>query len=75
MVCRGWTVHVVTNHDGRPIRPPGWFTELLDTGKTPGRVENRPRGTRLGRSFQPSAFSRQEPAASVRGEFQQPFDN
>ena len=36
MVCRGWTVHVVTNREGRPIRPPGWFAELLDKGKTPG---------------------------------------
>ncbi len=29
-VCRGWTVHVVTNREGRPIRPPEWFTKLLD---------------------------------------------
>lgn len=29
-VCRGWTVHVVTNREGRPIRPPEWFTTLLD---------------------------------------------
>jgi len=27
---------VVTNREGRPIRPPGWFAELLDKGKTPG---------------------------------------
>lgn len=30
-VCRGWTVHVVTNREGRPIRPPQWFTALLDS--------------------------------------------
>ncbi len=29
-VCRGWTIHVVTNAEGRPIRPPEWFTKLLD---------------------------------------------
>ena len=29
VVCRGWTVHVVTNSQGRPIRPPKWFVELL----------------------------------------------
>jgi acyl-CoA thioester hydrolase len=29
-VCRGWTTHVVTNSEGRPIRPPEWFTTLLD---------------------------------------------
>ena len=29
-VCRGWTTHVVTNSEGRPIRPPEWFTALLD---------------------------------------------
>lgn len=28
-VCRGWTVHVLTNHDGRPIRPPHWVKQLL----------------------------------------------
>ena len=29
-VCKGWTVHVVTNREGRPIRPPEWFVALLD---------------------------------------------
>lgn len=29
-VCRGWTVHVVTNCEGRPIRPPAWFGDLFD---------------------------------------------
>ena len=29
-VCRGWTTHVVTNREGRPIRPPEWFNALLD---------------------------------------------
>ena len=29
-VCRGWTTHVVTNREGRPIRPPEWFTAILD---------------------------------------------
>ena len=30
-VCRGWTVHVVTNREGRPIRPPAWFAELVES--------------------------------------------
>ena len=29
-VCRGWTTHVVTNREGRPIRPPQWFRRLLE---------------------------------------------
>ncbi len=29
-VCRGWTVHVVTNRQGRPIRPPAWFAKLFE---------------------------------------------
>ena len=29
-VCRGWTVHAVTNGNGRPVRPPAWFSELMD---------------------------------------------
>jgi len=28
-VCRGWTVHAVTDTSGRPIRPPGWALELI----------------------------------------------
>ena len=28
-VARGYTVHAVTDPSGRPIRPPGWFTEAL----------------------------------------------
>src|SRR3989339_939318 len=28
-VCRGYTVHVVTDRTGRPIRPPDWLVELV----------------------------------------------
>jgi len=28
-VARGYTVHAVTNGDGRPVRPPSWFTQAL----------------------------------------------
>ena len=30
-VVRGYTVHAVTDTDGKPIRPPAWFTEALTT--------------------------------------------
>jgi len=29
-VVRGYTVHAFTNRAGRPIRPPGWFVDLLE---------------------------------------------
>lgn len=32
-VCRGYTVHAITDTTGRPIRPPQWILDLLD-GKT-----------------------------------------
>jgi acyl-CoA thioester hydrolase len=28
-VCRGWTVHAVTDTSGRPIRPPRWALALI----------------------------------------------
>lgn len=28
-VARGWTVHVLTDASGKPIRPPAWFREFL----------------------------------------------
>jgi acyl-CoA thioesterase FadM len=28
-VVRGYTIHGFTNPDGKPIRPPAWFLELL----------------------------------------------
>ncbi len=28
-VVRGYTVHAFTNREGKPIRPPAWFTELI----------------------------------------------
>lgn len=30
-VCRGWTVHAITNASGKPIRPPGWIVELVES--------------------------------------------
>lgn len=29
-VVNGWTIHAFTNGQGKPIRPPGWFMELLE---------------------------------------------
>ncbi len=29
-VARGWTVHAITNGDGRPTRPPDWLLRALD---------------------------------------------
>jgi len=31
LVCEGHTVHVVTDTSGKPIRPPGWLVELVDS--------------------------------------------
>jgi acyl-CoA thioester hydrolase len=28
-VVRGWTVHAFTDGRGKPVRPPGWFVDLL----------------------------------------------
>jgi acyl-CoA thioester hydrolase len=28
-VCRGWTVHAVTNLAGRPVRPPVWLCAMI----------------------------------------------
>jgi acyl-CoA thioester hydrolase len=30
-VVRGYTVHAFTNRQGKPIRPPAWFLEMLTT--------------------------------------------
>ena len=32
-VCRGYTVHAVTNTSGKPIRPPQWMLDLIAEGK------------------------------------------
>ena len=32
-VCRGYTVHVVTDAAGKPIRPPQWLVALVETGR------------------------------------------
>jgi acyl-CoA thioester hydrolase len=29
-VVRGYTIHAFTGPDGKPIRPPAWFVELLE---------------------------------------------
>jgi acyl-CoA thioester hydrolase len=29
-ICRGYTIHAVTDRVGRPIRPPRWLLELMD---------------------------------------------
>ena len=30
-VCRGWTVHAITDLSGKPVRPPAWLTEIFDS--------------------------------------------
>lgn len=30
LVCTGWTIHVLTNAEGRPVRAPHWVKELLE---------------------------------------------
>ena len=60
MVCRGWTVHVVTNHDGRPIRP-GLVCRVSIRVNARGALKIA-RGTRLG-----EAFSRQLSAVKTGG--------
>jgi acyl-CoA thioester hydrolase len=32
-VCRGWTEHVSTGASGKPIRPPKWLIELVQSGR------------------------------------------
>lgn len=32
-VCRGYTVHAVTDADGKPTRPPKWLTDALASGR------------------------------------------
>jgi acyl-CoA thioester hydrolase len=29
-VCRGYTIHAITDGTGKPMRPPRWVVELLD---------------------------------------------
>ncbi len=41
-VVRGYTVHAFTNHQGKPIRPPAWFMELLNRASDPVAVPARP---------------------------------
>jgi len=31
-VCRGWTIHAVTDPTGKPVRPPKWMAELAAAG-------------------------------------------
>ena len=37
-VVRGYTVHAFTDSEGRPIRPPGWFLEILEKARTANAV-------------------------------------
>jgi acyl-CoA thioester hydrolase len=32
-VCRGYTIHAVTNASGKPVRPPAWLADLLAARK------------------------------------------
>ena len=38
-VCRGYTVHVTTDTQGKPVRPPRWLVELIRAGE-PGDGES-----------------------------------
>jgi acyl-CoA thioester hydrolase len=29
LVCRGYTIHAVTNGAGKPVRPPKWLTTII----------------------------------------------
>jgi acyl-CoA thioester hydrolase len=31
-VCRGWTVHVIADAAGKPMRPPEWLARMADGG-------------------------------------------
>lgn len=31
-VCRGYTVHAVTDTSGKPIRPPRWLVDAIESG-------------------------------------------
>ena len=35
-VVRGYTVHAFTSTEGKPIRPPAWFLELMDKSSGAG---------------------------------------
>lgn len=35
LVCRGYTIHAVTDAQGKPIRPPPWLLELVAPGNPP----------------------------------------
>jgi acyl-CoA thioester hydrolase len=37
-VCRGHTVHAITNGDGRPVRPPKWLLDLFTVGAVPNET-------------------------------------
>ena len=38
-VCRGYTVHAITDNTGRPIRPPDWLRELLQGPQPPAIID------------------------------------
>ena len=41
-VVGGWTVHAFTDRQGKPIRPPAWFLEMLGAAANHPAVANRP---------------------------------
>lgn len=47
-VVRGWTVHAFVDREGRPIRPPKWFLELIE------QAARRPADVPSPSCFQPS---------------------
>lgn len=37
-VCRGYTIHAITNCVGRPIRPPEWLRDMEEKGEKGGQA-------------------------------------
>jgi len=37
-VVRGYTVHAFVDREARPIRPPGWFVELMENSPSAGPI-------------------------------------
>jgi acyl-CoA thioester hydrolase len=37
-VVRGYTVHAFADADGKPIRPPAWFLEMLQKTASPAAI-------------------------------------
>ncbi len=45
-VAAGYTVHAITDPAGKPIRPPAWFMEAIQTGKPAPDAQGERQGGR-----------------------------